>query len=253
MHDDFEISVAERKKALNKHRSIMSRMLKDGDSDDEGRRAADDEASDFFGKGALQKNKKKLGSLFLDDTKAGKGGGEEAELRLTRADDEDGDGGEQGVLEQLEDEHAEQLVSSAYADAVDGDDDEEEEEERTNSASGDAAMQVNTSAREIFLHREKGLESSSSLGSLASLASAGDSSGLDYELSDEGVRAFITAMGGMVTVDVLKSSFRAPMKAFAIAHGGDKKAAAVRLKDVILRVTENHRDHLQGLLLKLKS
>jgi len=58
-------------------------------------------------------------------------------------------------------------------------------------------------------------------------------------------------MGGKVTMDQLKSSFIQAV----IDHGaaiGDKRAAATKFKDIVLRVTENYDDPILGVVLRVR-
>lgn len=74
---------------------------------------------------------------------------------------------------------------------------------------------------------------------------------ITYELSDAGVRKCIEVMGGKVTMDQLKSSFIQVV----VEHGqaiGDKRAAAAKFKDIVLRVTENYDDPIMGVVLRVR-
>ena len=72
-----------------------------------------------------------------------------------------------------------------------------------------------------------------------------------YELSDDGVRRFITNVGGRVRIAEIREVFKQQCKAYAKAQN-DKKAGGNRLLDIILRVTKNLEDPLMGTVLVLK-
>eukprot|EP00596_Hydrurales_sp_CCMP1899_P004112 CAMPEP_0119038770 /NCGR_PEP_ID=MMETSP1177-20130426/7884_1 /TAXON_ID=2985 /ORGANISM="Ochromonas sp, Strain CCMP1899" /LENGTH=462 /DNA_ID=CAMNT_0007001787 /DNA_START=152 /DNA_END=1540 /DNA_ORIENTATION=+ len=74
----------------------------------------------------------------------------------------------------------------------------------------------------------------------------------DYEMSDEGVRKYITNAGGRVKIADLKEVFKKQRKTYTKAHPDEKKSGDKRLLDIILRVTKNVEDPLMGTALCLK-
>ena len=74
----------------------------------------------------------------------------------------------------------------------------------------------------------------------------------DYELSDEGVRRFITNVGGRVRIAEIREVFKQVCKVYSKAHPEEKKSGPNRLLEIILRVTKNVEDPLMGTVLALK-
>jgi hypothetical protein len=72
-----------------------------------------------------------------------------------------------------------------------------------------------------------------------------------YDLSDDGVRRFITNVGGRVRIAEIREVFKQQCRAHGKAQG-DKKAGANKLLDIIFRVTRNLEDPLMGTVLVLK-
>jgi len=77
----------------------------------------------------------------------------------------------------------------------------------------------------------------------------GVTSSKEFELTEEGVRAFITSRGGIIEVKVLSEAFKAKMKAYS---KNDKAAGRTRFLDILNRITVNIEDPIRGTCLSLK-
>ena len=78
------------------------------------------------------------------------------------------------------------------------------------------------------------------------------------ELTDESVRAYITNLGGRVTVAALKESYNKKVKEYNKLHkdavgGGGGGAGSKRLVEILLRLTTTEEDPLLGKVLRLKN
>ena len=169
---------------------------------------------------------------------------------LVKADDEDDIGGEQIELEINEDLNAGRIDDDDDLDLHSDDDDDDDDDDGNDE---------NIVDNEITDENIKKPDPSALLNRPLKRLRDGENDDeqptvrlrTTYDLTEEGIRRFITNKGGRVSIESIKEEFKQQIKAYSSIHG--KNSGSKKFIDLVISLTINVDDPLLGTVLALRS